>query len=424
MYGLPGHLLVKPHLVFVSPRYLLPADMGGKIRTAHVLKGLKGGHFRVTLVSPAPAVIPPDHAAEIATMCDAFVSWPEPVRGKFFPLTRLRHLLSPLPVSVATDRNDSARAVIDRALTGADVLVADFLHAAVLVPERRAMASVLFTHNVEAEIFARHCEISRGIKKRVWQDQLHKMRRFEAETLQAFDAVVAVSARDREAFRHDYGVGASVIPTGVDLDYFDFHPVKDGPPVFAFTASMDSLANIDGVRWFMDAVWPLITAQVPDAKMLVIGRKPDAGLKVEAARRDLNWVFTGTVDDVRPHLEQACVYVIPLRVGGGTRIKAYEAMAFGLPTVSTAIGIEGLDVVAGKHFALADSAEDFANASVRLARDIECRQLLAAEARALVEGRCSARSVGRVFEAIAIGAMEARLSASPVRTPERGTSAA
>lgn len=417
---------MKPRLVFVSPRYLLPADMGGKIRTAHVLKGLTGGRFHVTLVSPVPRDVPPEHAAELSSMCDTFVGWPDLPRGALFGVTRLRHLLSSLPVPVATDRSDAARAVVQKALAGADVLVADFLHSAVLLPSRHDAVSVLFTHNVEAEIFARHCEIAQGLKRLVWQDQLRKMRAFEAATLKAFDAVVAVSERDREAFRRDYRVAAAVIPTGVDLDYFPFHPqAEDVRPVFAFTASMDSLANIDGVRWFMDKVWPRIVAALPEAQMRVIGRKPDPGLVAEASRRGIAWIFTGTVDDVRPHLEGAAAYVIPLRVGGGTRIKAYEAMAFGLPTVSTAIGIEGLAVEPDRHFLQADSDEAFAAAAVRLATDRALRHRLAAEARSLVERNCSARSVGQVFEAICAAAMEKKgLNASPGRTPERGTSAA
>lgn len=417
---------MKPRLVFVSPRYLLPADMGGKIRTAHVLRGLKGGRFHVTLVSPAPREVPPGHAAELAALCDTFVRWPEPRRGALFAGTRLVHLLSPLPVPVATDRSPVAERVVAEASVGADVLVADFVHAAVLVPRARPMASVLFTHNVEAEIFARHCDLATGLKRRVWQDQFKKMCAFEAATLKAFDSVVAVSARDRDAFARDYGVAASVIPTGVDLDYFAFRAVRDeAPPVLAFTASMDSLANIDGVRWFMDKVWPLIARDLPGAQMRVIGRNPDAGLVAEAARRGLDWTFTGTVEDVRPHLREASVYVIPLRVGGGTRIKAYEAMAFGLPVVSTAIGIEGLCVVPEEHFLEGNSEDAFADAVVRLARDAALRRRLATAARALVEKNCSARSVGVVFEAICVAAMEAkRLSANPARTPVHGTSAA
>jgi glycosyltransferase involved in cell wall biosynthesis len=162
----------------------------------------------------------------------------------------------------------------------------------------------------------------------------------------------------------------------------------------------------------------------------VIGRNPDPALVAEAKRRGLAWLFTGYVDDVRPHLEGTSAYVIPLRVGGGTRIKAYEAMAFGLPTVSTAIGIEGLSVQSGKHYLEADTAEAFAAATVSLLRDQALRQRLATDARALVEQSFSARSVGIVFEAICVAAMEAHrlrgesVNGNPAQTPGRGTSAA
>jgi glycosyltransferase involved in cell wall biosynthesis len=398
-----------------------------------VLKGLKDGRFHTTLMSPAPSRLPEGHKADLAQLCDEFLSWPEPHRGRLFPYTRLRHVVSSLPVPIATDRSVPARVAVKGALARADVVVVDFLHAAVLMPSRIEIPSVLFTHNVEAEIFTRHLEVSRDPVRRVlWRDQLRKMRRFEAKTLRRYDSVVAVSNRDRDYFRREYDVRASTIPTGVDLDYFAFQaPVMQAvPPAIAFTASMDSLANIDGVRWFMDEVWPLVVRAIPDAQMRVIGRNPDPALVAEAKRRGLAWQFTGYVDDVRPHLEGASVYVIPLRVGGGTRIKAYEAMAFGLPTVSTAVGVEGLNLEAGKHYLEGDTGEAFAAAVVNLLGDRMLRRRLAADARALVEHNFSARSVGVVFEAICIAAMEAHrlqranVSGNPARTPGHGTSAA
>lgn len=414
------------NLLFISPRYLLPADMGGKIRTAHVLKGLKGGRFHVTLMSPSPDEIPQAEQAQLAEMCDLFVPWPEPRRSALHRYTRVRHLLGDLPIPVATDRSPAARDAIAAALPGADVVVVDFLHAAVLMPAKLEKPCVLFTHNVEAEIFERHLALAKGALHRyVWQDQTRKMKAFEAQTLRSYDGIVAVSERDRAYFKKAYGVEASTIPTGVDLDYFAFHPPKDGKPVIAFTASMDSLANIDGVRWLMDEVWPLIVKEVPDAEMRVIGRNPDPGLVAEAKRRGLAFTFTGYVDDVRPHLDGAQVYVIPLRVGGGTRIKAFEAMAFGLPTVSTAIGIEGLGVAPEAHYLEADTAPEFAAAVLRLLRDGALRRTIALSARRLVEDHYSARRVGEVFESICVAAMEKQGSnVSPARIPARGMSAA
>ena len=163
------------NLLFVSPRYLLPADMGGKIRTAHVLRGLKGGRFHVTLMSPAPGHIPQDQRAELETLCDEFIGWPEAERGPLFRYTRMRHLFSSLPVPVATDRSREAHAAIASVLNKSDLVVVDFLHAAVLMPDFAPIPSVLFTHNVEAEIFARHRDIARWPLQR--RSRLRRSRR-------------------------------------------------------------------------------------------------------------------------------------------------------------------------------------------------------------------------------------------------------
>lgn len=414
----------KPRLLFISPRYLLPADMGGKIRTAHVLKGLKGGAFHITLLSPAPAEIPAKERAELDRLCDAFCSWPEPETGPFSRYWRLRHVFHAAPISVASDwSRDAARKVL-ACVERCDIVVADFPHTAIFLPQKLNRPSVLFTHNVEAEIFARHLGLAKGgVMRALWQDQLKKMKAFESRVLRRFDRVIAVSERDRNAFQTQYGITAAAIPTGVDLDYFSYHAPEIRAPVAAFTASMDSLANIDGVRWLMDEVWPHIASRSPAAKMHIIGRKPDPSLVAEARRRALPFHFTGAVEDVRPHLEQASLYVIPLRAGGGTRIKAFEAMAFGLPVVSTAIGVEGLGVVADQHYLQACSAKDFAGAMLALFADPALGLGLSRSARRLVEEQYPASRIGRIFEAVCLDALRC-VSASPARKPEPGMSAA
>lgn len=408
----------KPRLLFISPRYLLPPDSGGKIRTGHVLKGLKGGRFHVTLLSPGPETRSTEHTDALAEMCDEFETWPEQKRGPLFAYTRMRHLASALPIPVATDRSAAGSKAVSAALSrNPDIVVVDFLHAAVLLPKVVRAPMVLFTHNVEAEIFSRHAKVAgNSVLRAVLQDQFRKMARFECETLQRFDSVIAVSQRDCDQFRQASGVEASLIPTGVDLDYFGFHALASltdsASPVVAFTASMDSLANIDGIRWFMDSVWPLIAREFPKARMNIIGRNPDAGIVQEAKRRGLQWNFTGYVEDVRPYLEESTVYVIPLRVGGGTRIKAYEAMAFGRPMVSTSIGIEGLSMVPGEHFLLADTEVGFAEAVLKLLRDDAMRLRIASEARNLVESNFSSRAVAMAFEDICLKAVSKRAFAS------------
>jgi glycosyltransferase involved in cell wall biosynthesis len=377
-------------------------DNGGKIRTVQVLRGIKGGRYEIVLASPVPPEGQTRFASEIAAVCDRFVSWPEPRRGLAFPLTRMRHLASRLPVSIATDRSRPGRRVVAAELAGRpDVVVFDFLHATVLAPDSLAASSVLFTHNVESEIFRRHAALAANpLKRAVWRDQLRKMERFERDTLRRFQTVVAVSERDAARFHESYGIaGVEVIPTGVDTEFFSYAPPGESQCI-AFTGSMDWLANIDAMDYLLEQVWDLVVREVPGARLKVIGRNPPAFLVEKARARGAAWQFTGFVDDVRPHVRDCSAYVIPLRVGGGTRLKAFEAMAMGCPVVSTSIGVEGLPLEPGRHYLRADTASELAACLVLLLRDGELRERIAREARRHVEERFSFLRAAQAFERI------------------------
>jgi glycosyltransferase involved in cell wall biosynthesis len=399
-------------LLFVSSRYLFPTDSGGKIRTVNILRGMKGGEFEITLASPLPARSRSGDPEETADICDRFVGWPDSARGPLFQWTRMRHLVSRLPVAVATDDSKRGRREIERELERhPDIVVVDFPHAAVLAPPPYPCPGVLFTHNVEAEIFRRHAQIARSaIRRAVWRDQTAKMERYERELLPRFTSVVAVADRDKEHFKRVYGVdNVSTISTGVDLGYFTYGARarlddRDGGTV-VFTGSMDWMANIDGVEFLMDAVWPEISRVRPGARCVIVGRSPPRALVDRARVRGLNWDFTGFVDDVRPFVQNAHVYVIPLRVGGGTRIKVYEAMAMGCPVVSTRIGVEGLPVEHDRHFLEADSAGAMAKAVLALLDDEARRDRLSRQARSFVEENMSAIRAAREFERICLRAL-------------------
>ena len=398
----------RPTLLFVSTRFLFPADSGGKIRTGQILRGLKGGAFNVRLAMPSTAAERESWAANIDELCDELVTWPESIRSATSDLVRKAvGVFRAEPIPVATDWCETAYAAIQEQLARKpDVVVFDFPHSAILRPPSLPCPAVMFTHNVESEIFKRHIEVARTpLHRWLWQNQYEKMYAFERKVLTEFDASVAVSERDCEFFSKAYGIDTCrAIPTGVDTEFFRYEVPGDAPQV-VFCGSMDWMANIDGMEFFHDDVWPLVREAVPDARMKVVGRTPPASLVRRTTEASPEWEFTGFVDDVRDHVCGAAAFVIPLRVGGGTRIKAFEAMAMGCPVASTSIGIEGLPVQDGTHYLNGDSAADLAAGVIALLQDADLRRRVSRSARQLVEDKFGFRNAALVFEEICLDAM-------------------
>jgi polysaccharide biosynthesis protein PslH len=400
----------RPRLLFVSPRFLFPTNEGGKIRTANMLREMKDGAFELILASPEP-LNGYQFIDQVGRSCDRFVGWPASHSGF---VRRWCRLASKLPFSVANDWSSRGAACIARLLAEKpDVIVIDFPHAAVLLPNFAfAAPSVIFAHNVEAEIFERHAHIASGVKRLIWQSQSRKMHAYEQKTLRLFDTVVAVSPRDARAIRSRYGAeDVQCVDTGVDMDSLTFTSPRervdttDNGGTIVFTGAMDTPANIDGVSFLMERVWPLVAEKRPLARALIVGRNPAKWLRSRASALGINWTFTGLVDDVRPYIVDADISVIPLRVGSGTRIKAFEAMALGRPVVSTSIGVEGLEVVSGRHYLAADTPRDMANAILRLLGDQDLRERLAVSARCLLEENYSWVRAARQLERICLGTL-------------------
>jgi glycosyltransferase involved in cell wall biosynthesis len=402
----------RPRLLFVSPRFLFPMDQGGKIRTGNILRGLKGGAFDVVLASPAPTDVK-RFVPDLEAASDRFISWPERAPTR---IGRLLSLASRVPVAVATDRSYAGGSCVSHALADKpDVVVVDFPHAGVLVPKRIDAASVMFTHNVEAEIFERHAARAKGIWRMVWTDQSRKMRRFEGNTLRRFDTLIAVSKRDARVLSEFYGLSrVEEIDTGVDLGFFAAAPsdAADNPSsdggTLVLTATMGWAANVDGINFLLDEVWPSLVVARPRINAVIIGRDPPAALSSRVRERGLNVTFTGFVDDIRPYVARSHIYVIPLWVGSGTRIKVFEAMAMGRPVISTSLGVEGLDVTDDEHFCRADNAKEFSRGILRLLDDAALRLRLASAARHLIEERFSWTTVAAQFETICLRALDRR----------------
>jgi polysaccharide biosynthesis protein PslH len=382
------------HILWIKTELLHPVDKGGRIRTYQMLRALARLH-EITYVTLDDGTAAPDALAKATEYCARVevVPFSPPVKGSIgFYAALLGNLVSPLPYAIARYDVPALRRRLREicATRQVDVVVCDFLAPSINVPDDLGVPIVLFQHNVEAMIWERHAHVaSHPLKKAYMAEQWRRMKRFEASECRRVSSVVAVSAQDAEIFRRDYGVAdAPYVPTGVDTDYFvRQRDVSRTPGSMVFTGSMDWMPNEDGIAWFVESILPRIRAAVPGATLTIVGRNPTA--KVRSLHAPGSGVtVTGSVPDVRPYLASHELFIVPLRVGGGTRLKIYEGMTMGLPTVSTTIGAEGLPVVDGEHLVLADDPEAFAR---------ECIALLNEPQRAAAMGDAADRYVRQHF---------------------------
>jgi glycosyltransferase involved in cell wall biosynthesis len=359
----------------------------------------------------------PANAVELANeYCHELIRVPHKTSAKFsaaFYSELASNLLSSLPYAVKKYVSAEMREHLTHLVNEDrfDVVVCDFLAPAGNVPPSLDCTTVLFQHNVEAMIWKRHFEVQKSAAKRTYlRGQWNKMLKFERYACSRFDAVVAVSKEDRDMMIRDYGARYVYdIPTGVDIEFFrPSGTVKAEPSNLVFTGSMDWLPNEDAIRFFTEEIMPLVRREVPDVSLTVVGRDPFPGL-VELSQRDKSVVVTGRVDDVRPYMEKAAAYIVPIRIGGGTRLKIYEAMAMEKAVISTTVGAEGLPVKDGEEVLLADSNEEFARVVIKVLKDTSYANSLGQQAATTVREKFGWRRVAEEFAAICEQAIERKL---------------
>ena len=395
-------------ILFLQKRILYPVDAGWKIRTLNVLKYLSQWHEITYLCN-----IQPDDEPHLAAMRDLglrleTIPWSETPRKspKFF-LQLAANVCSPYPFTVSKDYDPALRQRAEQLLRNEpyDLVICDFVQMARNAIDLPAKASLLFQHKIEAQIYERHAQNASGWLMRKFMGlQWRKMRRFEAAAGNHFNAQVAVSDADREHFENVFGwQNARTIDTAVDTNYFQPNGTSEKADRVLFLGSLDWLPNTDGLRFFVENTWPLIRAARPTAQFDIVGRNPSKAVERLTQHPGVNLV--GTVPDVRPHLAAAAVVVVPLLVGGGTRIKIFEAMAMRKAVVSTSLGAEGLDVRSGEHLMICDEPSDFADCVVRLLTDTNERNRIAENAVQLVQQKYGAETVARQFETICLDAV-------------------
>jgi glycosyltransferase involved in cell wall biosynthesis len=390
-------------ILWVKVGGLWPPNSGGRLRSLNILSQLAQQH-RVTVLTTHVPGEDPDELARHLPQCERVLSFPYAApkwHSPRFPLMLLRSWFSSLPVDVWKHRVPPLRREVGRLLASGsvDLCIADFVFAVPNVPLVESIPVMFFAHNVEHLILKRLA----AMQDRFWRRALlgiewRKMRRYESWICRRARLTVAVSREDRDLL----GAGAPgapirEVPTGVDTGYFKPNGTPEAPVEMVFTGSMDWHPNEDAIRYFISDILPAIRREVPEASLTVVGRNPGAGLRQAAAEAGVR--VTGTVADVRPYMDAAAVYVVPLRIGGGTRLKVFEALSMGKAVVSTTVGVEGLPLVAGEHYLKADDPAAFAAAVAGLLRDPVHRRALGRAGQGLVLERFAWPRVAQEFGA-------------------------
>jgi sugar transferase (PEP-CTERM/EpsH1 system associated) len=391
-------------ILWVKIGGLWPPNTGGRLRSFHLVSELSRRHRVMVVTTHAPGEDPESLGVHLPRAEDVVsIPYAIPKRGSWrFAAALLQSWWSRLPVDLLKFRVPGVIQAVRERLDArsVDICVADFFSATADVPMPTSVPVVFFAHNVEYMIWKRLCEAERHrpLRRLLLALEWRKLRRSEARACARASMTLTVSEADRARLAAD-AAGATIraIPTGVDTSYFAPDGSEEIPATLVFTGSMDWYPNEDAVLYFLESILPRIRREVPGTSFSIVGRSPTARV-IAAAAASAGVRVTGTVDDVRPHVARAAVYVVPLRVGGGTRLKIFEALAMGKAVVSTQVGAEGLPLESGRHFMQADDPADFATAVVTLLRDPRRRRELGVAGRQLVETRYSWRQVAREFE--------------------------
>jgi glycosyltransferase involved in cell wall biosynthesis len=370
-------------LLFLTPQLPHPPHQGTTIRNYNIIADLAQRHEIDLLSFVAPEQDAHD-LGPLAQLCRSVHTVSQPNRTRFQRIQTT--LTSPRPDMAHRLASPAFQGMLEQAMATHHYDVVEF-EGIEMIPflppllNRTAIPSprprlVFDDHNAEYLLQKRFCMMDAAVPRR-WPGALYsfiqwqKLRHYEAWACRHVHSVAAVSEGDADALRRIVpGLQVTVVPNGVSIrDYSRAYVSSDllSAVSLVFSGKMDFRANVDGVLWFVHSVLPLVLQRVPEARFYAVGQRPHSRLEPLLGQPGV--VVTGHVPDIRPYIAEATVYVVPLRSGGGTRLKVLEAMAMRRPIVSTSMGCDGFPVTSGREVILADSAEEFARHVVDLLHD-------------------------------------------------------
>lgn len=383
-------------ILFLAHLLPLPLDSGGKIKSYYTLKALAAKN-EVRVLAYVRTDEERQLIPELQKICPVIETIPlerskfKQALDLFWSLAKKKSFI--IDRDFRSEMQAAFNAMVDNFKP--DVVHVDHLQMAQFVDFDSPYKTVLDNHNVEAMIIKRISETADSLGMRRFASiEWPKLQKYELDICSKCDLVLTVSEEDKATLQTDTNkANIHSVPIGVDMQYFDFVKRNPDSKNILSIGTMYWPPNVDSMLYFSKEIFPLVKREIPDAILTIAGQKPVAS--IQALASDPSIRVTGYVDDSRTVARDCGVFIVPLRSGSGVRVKILNALAMGLPVVSTSIGAEGLDVISGKHLILADEPESFARAIIDVINNPDLANSIGASARELVGEKYSWDTVGK-----------------------------
>ena len=366
------------NLLFITKELPFPINNGHRVRSSHILSGLAKAH-KVHMICFGDQN-EKDRIASVQRLCVSLTLIPDQQSATLLRKYAIAmvSLFSPLPFSIRLRRSNGMKEKITELIASKniDVIVCDGIHMAWHMTSTK-VRKILSEHNVESTIIQRYYRIEQNIFKKMYAYlEWLKMHAFEKKMWKLFDMVFACSHVDKKEVEARVNhPKVAVVANGVDIQFYSPKDMDLKEKSLIYTGLMNWRPNEDAVLYFLKEIYPLIKSEVPQATFWVVGNNPTEEVK-KFAEHDGSLAVTGYVDDVRQYVLQSEIFIVPLRIGSGTRLKILEAMAMAKCIVSTSIGCEGIEVTPGENIIIADTPDQFAQRIIELLQNRnQCRSI-------------------------------------------------
>ncbi len=381
-------------ILVLAGRLPYPVDDGWKIRTFFLLKSLARTGAQLDLLVFGD---PEADCGTLNELCRNIHIVPR--EKKYSPFDLLQGIISATPFTVLNYADTRFKAEFDRlvAENDYDYIQVEDINLAQYAMEKSNAVKVLDMHNIESDLLRRYAEKESNFLKSLYAKlTAFKLEKYEMGAVSEFDGVLVCSEKEKTELEFKGAeTPVRVVPNGVDCPFYSSISPDPSEKAIVFVGSMDYHANISGIEYFASEVYPLIRNKCPELTVYVVGKNPPEHIKHLSDER---FIVTGGVPNVRPYLEKGLLTIVPLLVGGGTRLKILESMAAGRAVVSTSLGAEGIEISHGENILIADSAEDFATEVLKLVSNPQVRNELRDRAMDFVESKYDWSIIGEILQ--------------------------